>query len=50
VAPIEVLCLRYRGEDLSAPLALELGDGPEGLVRWLVRRRLYRLTPEERVR
>jgi hypothetical protein len=47
---IQLPCFSYRGEDLSAPLALEPGGGPEELVRCPVRRRLYRLTPEERAR
>ncbi len=47
---IHVPCFTYRGEDFSAPLALEPEDGPEELIRCPVRRRLYRLTPEERVR
>jgi hypothetical protein len=50
MAAIQVPCFPYRGEDFSAPIALEPGGGPEGLVRCPVRRRLYRLTPEERVR
>ncbi len=44
-----VACFRYLGAELSAPLTTEDGDG-ETFVRCPVRERLYRITPEERVR
>jgi hypothetical protein len=47
---LQVPCFRYLGKDCHAPLHPEPGSGAELLVRCRVRQRLYRLTPEERVR
>ncbi len=50
MAILQVPCFRYLGKDCTAPLTVEQGAGNEMLVRCPVRQRLYRLTPEERVR
>lgn len=49
MATLNVPCFRYLGNDISAPLTIEDGAG-EAFVRCPVRMRLFRLTPEERVR
>lgn len=43
-------CFRYLGQDCSASLVIEPGARADVLVRCRVRQRLFRLTPEERVR
>ena len=50
MATLNVPCFRYRGQELTAPLTTEDGAGAEVFVRCPVRGRLFRLTPEERVR
>jgi hypothetical protein len=45
-----VPCFRYRGEDFVAQLSVEQGEGTNFLVRCPIRKALYSLTPEERVR
>jgi hypothetical protein len=47
---LQVPCFRYLGKDLTALLAVEQSAGTDILVRCPVRQRLFRLTPEERVR
>ena len=48
-ASVQVPCFRYCGKDFAAQLAVEQGNGSD-LIRCPVRRGLYFLTPEERVR
>jgi hypothetical protein len=50
VATLDVPCFRYLGKNLTASLTVEDGTGGEQFVRCLIRQRLFRLTPEERVR
>ena len=50
VDSLEVPCFRYFGKDLTARLVVEHGTGSDLLVRCPVRKGLYFLTPEERVR
>lgn len=50
MASLDVPCFRYLGKDLTANLIVEDEAGVEKYVRCLVRRRLFRLTPEEHVR
>ena len=50
MATLDVPCFRYLGKDLTASLTVEDGTGGEQFVRCPVRQRLFRLTPEERVR
>jgi hypothetical protein len=50
VAILTVPCFRYLGNDLNAPLTIEDGAEADQFVRCPVRERLFRLTPEERVR
>jgi len=47
---LQVPCFRYCGTDFFAQLAVEPGKGSDLLIKCPVRRRLYFLTPEERVR
>src|SRR6476660_6350354 len=47
---LEVPCFRYRGGRLTTQLAIEQGNGADILIRCPVRKSLYFLTPEERVR
>jgi hypothetical protein len=47
---LQVPCFHYCGADISAQLAVEPGKGTDLLIRCPIRRALYFLTPEERVR
>ena len=47
---LQVPCFRYCGKDLVAYLPVELGENDSFLIRCPIRKGLYSLTPEERVR
>jgi hypothetical protein len=47
---LQVPCFRYYDSDLFAELSVEQGRGTDLLIRCPVRRGMYFLTPEERVR
>ena len=47
---IEVPCFRYLGKDLTATLVVEDGTTVDTFIKCPLRHRLFRLTPEERVR
>ena len=47
---LQAPCFRYYGSDLFAELSVEQGTGTDLLIRCPVRRGMYFLTPEERVR
>lgn len=50
MANLDVPCYRYLGSDLIATLVVENGTAGDTFVKCPVRQRLFRLTPEERVR
>jgi hypothetical protein len=50
VASLDVPCFRYVGKDLTVTLDVEDGTAVDNFIKCPVRQRLFRLTPEERVR